>query len=135
MKQNKSTAKWVGFGIANTAIAAEQDKAKTAWAIAEVTNAMQEAQNTQFDKMMVMMKDFMSGAQQGTTPHPTNQHTSRCTPYTQCWFQHGQPDKDCWELEANKAKCPANWQPVIERKKKVSFATWCVTEYKINQIW
>ena len=64
-KQDKSTAKSVGFGIATTAVAADIPNndiqaAEAAWAISEVANAIQAAQDKQNDRMMEMFKQMMA---------------------------------------------------------------------------
>ena len=67
-KQGKSTAKSIGFRIANAAITMEQvDKeaiaaehaAETAWAVAEVANALQQSQEKQMDKLMEILTKVM----------------------------------------------------------------------------
>ena len=61
-KQTKTTAKSVGFGIANSAITAEAAKqaAKMAWAIAQFANELENTQNEQLNEMMKLLKDTIA---------------------------------------------------------------------------
>ena len=129
-RRNKSTAKSVKFGIANQATEearlreAEQADAAT-YAIAEALQsaqqkqleAMQAAQAKQTENMMEMFKTMMKTMGSNaplptTTPAPTNPPRRDKCPA--CGFRHAKP-AECWELEANKSKRPANWKPAAER--------------------
>ena len=86
------------------------DKAEAAaLAIAKVAMLMQSNQDKQFKQMMEMFKKLVKannspGAQ---VPVPTPATPPRqCKVCPHCKRQHSKPRK-CWELEANKADCPA----------------------------
>jgi hypothetical protein len=130
-RRNKSTAKSVKFGIANQAaeearLKEAEDADAAAYAIAEALHtaqqkqyeAMQAAQNKQNENMMEMFKMMMQSMGTNaplptpTPPNPNNrQRRDKCP---SCGFRHAKP-QDCWELEANKSKRPANWKPAAER--------------------
>ena len=118
VKHNKTSAKSVGHGIANTDTDAEVDKVDVAEAaaiaIAEVAQVMQAQQNEQFKQMMNMFKTMM--ADKKDSPAPTNQPASNTSDNRQgrggkcphCGGYKHNPKK-CWELEENAAKRPENW--------------------------
>jgi hypothetical protein len=111
-KRDKQTAKSVGRDIANAA--AEQEDELNALAMAEFVNAVTMQSNAQMEKMMEMFKtslESLSGKHSGGEARQTH---SKCP---HCKLRHPKPD-DCWELEKNASKRPANWKPVAERKKK-----------------
>jgi hypothetical protein len=112
-KQNKTTAKSVGFGIANSVTDKEVEKIEQleaqALMIAELANSMQEQNQKQFKEMMELFK----AALDKNSPTPTNPKKSgegkkkkKC-PHCGLEVYH-KPD-DCFELDANAAKRPANW--------------------------
>jgi hypothetical protein len=82
--------------------------------MAEFVNAVTMQSNAQMEKMMEMFKtslESLSGKHSGGEARQTH---SKCP---HCKLRHPKPD-DCWELEKNASKRPANWKPVAERKKK-----------------
>jgi len=118
-KQNKSTAKSVGHGIANAATdkQVEQQVSQveaTALTIAEVAHIMQESQDKQFTKMLELCKsmaDKHANSPPVTTPTPTPTTTGqtkkkRCP---NCNLMVLHKAENCWELEANTSKHPAGW--------------------------
>ena len=123
-KQNKSTAKSVGFGIANSAVTTDfsnndMQAAEAAWAITEVANALQTAQDKQKEHMMEMFKQMMAAMGKGNSNQNNNQNGcnqagggSKGKPCKHCKFKHAKPDAKCWELKANAASRLANWKPV-----------------------
>lgn len=129
--KGRSTAKSVGFGIANSATTttptAEEQAEETAWAIAELANALTTNQKKEFEQLTTMFSQLMQKL--GTNPNPTpNPHpnqrngtqggggTQPRVPCVHCGCKHGRPDAQCWELEANKASRPATWKPIAERR-------------------
>jgi len=93
----------------------EADAQETIFAIAE---AMQTAQDKQTDKMLEMFKTMMQ-TMQGTSPAAPANPPNSCNRNTRakcpnCGMRHAKPE-DCWELDANKGKRPANWKPAAER--------------------
>lgn len=118
-KQNKTTAKSVNFGIANTAKhTAEDDIAEeAAWALTEIVNNVQATQNKQMEKQLDMMKDMMEKmfATMSSNKQPINTNnvtpktgTQRSEPCTHCGSRHRNIAR-CWELPENASKRPANW--------------------------
>eukprot|EP00804_Cyclotella_cryptica_P002902 CCRYP_021007-RA/>CCRYP_021007-RA protein AED:0.15 eAED:0.15 QI:0/0/0/1/1/1/5/0/1206 len=79
-KGNRSTAKAVGFGIANATTAtkrtAEEQAEEMAWAIAEVANALTAAQKKEFEQLTAMFGQLM---QKMGTPTPQNAGDSAAT--------------------------------------------------------
>jgi hypothetical protein len=112
-KQNKSTTKSVGYGIANSITdkdveQIEQLKAQ-ALMIAELVNSMQEQSQTQFKEMMEMFKATLNA----NSPTPTTpkggaggEKKKKCP---HCGLEVYHKPKACFELDANTAKCPAGW--------------------------
>lgn len=92
-------------------------------AIFACAEAMQATQNKQTNKILDMLKTIMQ-MMQGNLPASapaTNQqnnqnHNSRMK-CLNCGMRHAKPE-DCWELEANKSKRPANWKPAAEHIKE-----------------
>lgn len=119
-KRNKSTAKSVGHGIANSATNKQADDPiahveATALAIAEVAHIMQESQDKQFTKMLELFKS-MADKQQANAPHapaappgatPAGQNKKKRCPNCNLMVLH--KPENCWELEANASKRPTGW--------------------------
>ena len=62
------------FGIANVATMKDDKMVETAWAIKEVANAMQAAQDKQTKKVMAMFKEILTSLTMGNIPaKPTEQ--------------------------------------------------------------
>jgi len=112
-KQNKTTAKAVGYGIANTltdnSIERMDHLEAQALMIAELANSMREESQKQFKEMMELFGKSMSA----NSPNPTNpkggtggKKKKKC-PHCGLEVYH-KPDA-CFELEANAAKRPAGW--------------------------
>eukprot|EP00804_Cyclotella_cryptica_P025159 CCRYP_013002-RA/>CCRYP_013002-RA protein AED:0.40 eAED:0.39 QI:0/0/0/1/1/1/2/0/274 len=126
-KRNKSqnTAKNAGFGIANAATALQEQQiqqlqlnqaAESALAYAALAKAMKDSQKESMENMMKMFKDILGAlppAAGNGTP-ATNGQRPKCP---HCNRRHIKPE-ECWELEANASKRPANWKPAAEHKKK-----------------
>eukprot|EP00804_Cyclotella_cryptica_P011218 CCRYP_007736-RA/>CCRYP_007736-RA protein AED:0.38 eAED:0.38 QI:0/-1/0/1/-1/1/1/0/375 len=123
-KRNKSqdTAKNAGFGIANAAAALQEQQiqlnqaAESALAYAALAEAMKDSQKESMENMMKMFKDILgtlpTAAGNGTPA--TNGQRPKCPHCNRRHIKH----EECWELEANASKRPANWKPAAERKKK-----------------
>ena len=107
-KQNKTKAKSVSFGIADSAVATDipdEDiqAAEAAWAITKVANALQAAQDKQNECMMDMFKQMMAtlgNKKQATTapnPNPGNPTNtgSHHKPCKHCNLKHGRLDSQC----------------------------------------
>jgi hypothetical protein len=123
-KRNKSqdTAKNAGFGIANAATALQEQQiqlnqaAESALAYAALAEAMKDSQKESMENMMKMFKDIL-----GTLPTAAGNGTpatnGQCPKCPHCNRRHIKHE-ECWELEANASKRPANWKPAAECKKK-----------------
>jgi hypothetical protein len=115
-KQNKTTAKSVGFGISNSVtdkdIAQIEQLKVQALMIAELANSMQEQSQKQFKEMMEMFKDKLDAK---TSPSPTNpknpksgadKKKKKCP---HCGLEVYHKPKACFELEANADKRYPGW--------------------------
>ena len=102
-KQNKTTAKLVGFGIANSVTDKDIEKIEQlevqALMIAKFANSMQEQSQKQSKEMMEMFKAMLDKSS-STLTYPKKGH---------CWFEVYHKPEACFELEANAAKRPAGW--------------------------
>jgi hypothetical protein len=70
--------------------------------------------------MLKMFKDILGtlpSAGKGAAPASASAPTSQRPKCPHCNLRHIKPE-ECWELEANASKRPANWKPAAERKKK-----------------
>jgi hypothetical protein len=112
-KQNKTTAKSVGYGIANSITDKEAGQIESlevqALMIAELANSMQEQSQKQFKEMMEMFKATLNT----NSPTPTipkgragGKKKKKCP---HCGLEVYHKPKACFELEANAAKRPAGW--------------------------
>ena len=115
-KQNKTTAKSVGFGISNSVtdkdIAQIEQLEVQALMITELANSMQEQSQKQFKEMMEMFKDKFDTK---TSPSPTNpknpksgadKKKKKCP---HCGLEVYHKPEACFELEANAAKRYPGW--------------------------
>lgn len=128
--KGRSTAKSVGFGIANSALTkaptAEEQAEETAWAIAELANALTSSQKKDFEQLTSMFGQLMQKLDKTPNPNPNPTNPRNGTqggggkpprvPCVHCGCKHGRPDDQCWELEANKASRPATWKPIAQRR-------------------
>ena len=116
-KHNKTTAKSVGHGIANSVTdkqVEELDKIEAqAFVLAEFANSINEQNTKQFKEMMELFKKALDSKD---SPKPGNQNgggggkpKKKC-PHCGLMVYH-KPEK-CFELEANADKRPANWKSV-----------------------
>eukprot|EP00804_Cyclotella_cryptica_P022255 CCRYP_017925-RA/>CCRYP_017925-RA protein AED:0.39 eAED:0.39 QI:0/-1/0/1/-1/1/1/0/386 len=124
VKHDKTSAKSVGKGIANQAreeddTPSEADQA--AWALAEVASVMQAAQDKQMEKLLELFTKSMEAMKKVNSPAPTQTPSgggggTRTMKPTcpHCNIRHLNHD-DCWDLEKNKAKRPANYKPAAQR--------------------
>jgi hypothetical protein len=115
-KQNKTTAKLVGFGISNSVtdkdIAQIEQLEVQALMITELANSMQEQSQKQFKEMMEMFKDKFDAK---TSPSPTNlknpksradKKKKKCP---HCGLEVYHKPEACFELEANAVKRYPGW--------------------------
>ena len=115
LKQNKTTAKTVGYGIANSITDNELDnidqlKAQ-ALMISELANSMRDESQKKFKEMMELFKTALA-KNLPTTTNPTNPKTGaekkkkKCP---HCGLEVYNKPEACFELDANAAKRPAGW--------------------------
>jgi len=112
-KQNKTTAKSVDHGIANSITDKEIDQIEQlkaqALMIAELANSMKDKSQKQFKEMMLLFKESL----EKISPSPTNpkskktgaDNKKKICPH--CGLEVYHKPKASFELEANAAKCPA----------------------------
>ena len=114
-KHNKTTAKSVGNGIANSVTDKQADQLDQieaqAFVFAEFANSINEQSAKQFKEMMKLFKKALDSKD---SPKPGNQNSGgggkqkkKC-PHCGLEVYH-KPEK-CFELEANAYKRPANWK-------------------------
>ena len=114
-KQNKTTAKLVGYGIANSITKKEIDQIKQleaqAFMIAELAHSMKDESRKQFKEMMELFTATLAK----NLPSPTNpknpktgadKKKKKCP---HCGLEVNHKPDACFEHEANAAKCPAGW--------------------------
>jgi hypothetical protein len=82
--------------------------------MAEFVNAVTMQSNAQIEKMMEKFKTSLEALASKQSGSKARQTHPKCP---HCKLCHPKPD-DCWELEKNTSKRPANWKPVAEHKKK-----------------
>lgn len=112
-KQNKTTAKSVGFGIANSVTDKNTEQIDQLEAqaimIAELANSMQEQNQKQFKEMMDLLKATLG--KNSSTPKnlksSTEKKKKKC-PHCGLEVYH-KPDA-CYELEENASKRPSGWK-------------------------
>ncbi len=112
-KQNKTTAKLVGYGIANsiTDNAVDQINHLEAQAliIAELANSMQEQSQKQFKEMMEMFKATLNASSPTPTTPKGGAGGGKKKKCPHCGLEVYHKPKACFELVANAAKRPAGW--------------------------
>ncbi len=115
-KQNKTTAKSVGYGIANSITDKTADQMDhleaQALMIAKLANSMQEQSQKQFKEMMELLGKILNA----NSPTPTTtkggvwgKYKKKCP---HCRLAVYQKPEACFELDANTAntaKRPAGW--------------------------
>ena len=111
-KQNKTTAKAVGYGIANSITDTDIDQLEAqALMIAELANSMKDESQKQFKEMMELFKATLSKNLPAAT-NPTKPKMGAAKKKTKCphcdMEVYHKPDA-CFELDANAAKRPAGW--------------------------
>ena len=119
-KQNKSTAKSVGHGIANSVTDKEADQLDQleaqALVLAEFANSINEQSGKQFKEMMEMFKQTLEtsnsrkpgGGGNGGGGGGGSDKKKKLCPHCNMEVYH-KPEK-CFELEANADKRPAHWK-------------------------
>jgi hypothetical protein len=115
VKRNRSTAGFVGKGIANKATEEKLSDAEAqAMVIAEVANVLQAQNAEQMKNTMAMFEKLISSMPTTVTPAavppPNTPHQPR-NECPHCKKKHANHDK-CWELDANKTRRPANWKSI-----------------------
>ena len=127
-KNNKSTARSVRHGIANTVkeqnMEAQIQAEAAAYAIQEVANALRQEQDKKFDQMLKMMETVLKAQSNNPVNLPANLPGNQnggsgngggrkgCK---HCRRNHPKPD-ECWELEKNKEKRPSGYKTKSERE-------------------
>ena len=112
-KQNKTTVKSVGYGIANTLtdkFIEQMDHLEAqALMIAELANSMREESQNQFKEMMELFaKSVSANLPNPTTPKGgTGEKKKKKCPH--CGLEVYHKPEACFELEANATKRPAGW--------------------------
>ena len=110
-KQNKTTAKSVGFGIANSITDKDVEKIEQleaqALMIAELANSMQAQSQKQFNEMMELFKATLNSPTPKTPKTGAEKKKKKC-PHCGLEVYH-KPDA-CYELDANASKRPADWK-------------------------
>ncbi len=117
IKQNKTTAKSVGHGIANSITDKEVKQIEQLEAqdlfVAELVNSMQEQSQKQFKEMMELFKAKLDAK---SLPYPSNpkggegkkQKLKKTCQH--CKMEVWHKPESCYELKANASKCPAGWK-------------------------
>jgi hypothetical protein len=85
-----------------------------------LAKSMKDSHKESMEQMLKMFKDILGTlptADKGTAPTPVPAPNAQRPKCPHCNLRHVKPE-DCWELEANASKRPANWKPVAERKKR-----------------
>jgi hypothetical protein len=114
-KQNKTTAKSVGFGIANSVTDKDIEQIEQlevqALMIAEFANSMQEQSQKQFKEMMEMFKEKLDAKSLPDLRNPKGgegkKQKKKCP---HCGMEVWHKPEACFELEANASKRPAGWK-------------------------
>jgi hypothetical protein len=113
-KQNKTTAKSVGFGISNSVtdkdIAQIEQLKVQALMIAELANSMQEQSQKQFKEMMEMFKDKLDAKTSPNPSYPKGGEGKKKKKCPHCGMEVYHKPEACFELEANASKRPAGWK-------------------------
>jgi hypothetical protein len=110
-KQNKTTAKLVGYGIANSITDKEVNQIKQlevqALMIAKLVNSMQEHSQKQSKEMMEMFKATLNMNSPTPTIPKGGAGKKKKKKFPHCGLEVYHKLEACFELEANAAKCPA----------------------------
>jgi hypothetical protein len=113
-KQNKPTAKSVGYGIANSITNNTVDqidhlKAQTL-IIAKFANSMQEQSQKQFKEMMEMLKVTLNANSPTSTTPKGGAGGKKKKKCPHCRLEVYHKPEACFKLDANAAKRPAGWK-------------------------
>jgi hypothetical protein len=114
-KQNKTTAKSVRHGIANSITDKEVEQIEQPEAqalfVAELANSMQEQSQKQFKEMTELFKAKLDAKSLPDPSNPKggegNKQKKKCQ---HCGMEVYHKPKACFELEANASKRPAGWK-------------------------
>ena len=156
-KHNKSLAKAVGHGIANTVTQKDEEaqlQAKAAaYSIQEVANAMQQQQDKKFEQMMQLFQTMLqvqgngykvqgngnkvqgndnNGNNNGNPSNAPNDQKQQHPKCKHCNRRHKKDASECWELEANKDKHPKGYKT---KAKKAMQDSWCCKEARSAEQW
>ncbi len=112
-KQNKTTAKLVGYGIANSITDSAVDQINyleaQALIIAKLANSMQEQSQRQSKEMMEMFKATLNTNSPTPITPKGNAGGKKKKECPHCGLEVYHKPEACFELDANAAKCPAGW--------------------------
>jgi len=114
-KQNITTAKSVGYGIANSITEKEIDQIEQleaqALMIADLAHIMKDESQKQFKEMMELFKATLEkNSPSPTNPkNPTTGADKKKKKCPHCGMEVYQKPDACFELEANAAKRPEGW--------------------------
>ena len=114
-KQNKTTAKSVGYGIANSITDKEVEQIEQLEAqalfVAELANSMQEQSQKQFKEMMELFKAKLDAKSLPDPSKPKGGEGKKQKKKCQhCGMEVYHKPEACFELEANASKRPAGWK-------------------------
>jgi len=113
-KQNKTTAKLVGFGIASSVIDKEVEQIEQlkvqALMIAELANSMQEQSQKQFKEMMEMFNAKLDAKTSPNPSYPKGGEGKKKKKCPHCGMEVYHKPEACFELEANASKHPVGWK-------------------------
>ena len=114
-KQNKTTAKSVGHGIANSITDKEIEQIEQLEAqalfVAELANSMQEQSQKQFKEMMELFKAKLDAKSLPDPSKPKGGEGKKQKKKCQhCGMEVYHKPEACFELEANASKRPAGWK-------------------------
>ena len=113
-KQNKTTAKLVGFGIANSVTDKNIEQLEQlevhALMIAEFANSMQEQSQKQFKEMMEMFNAKLDAKTSPNPSYPKGGDGKKKKKCPHCGMEVYHKPEACFELEANASKRPAGWK-------------------------
>ena len=130
-KGNRSIAKGIANAAEEAKRTAEEQAEETAWAMAELANAITTANKKDFEQLTSMFSQLMQklGAEppqnsggggsnnrnKGTTAAQGTGGTGKLPmiPCIHCECKHGRPDAQCWELEANAASSQHLGSPLL----------------------
>jgi len=130
-KQNKTTAKSVGHGIANSITDKEVEQIEQLEAhalfVAKLANSMQEQSHKQFKEMMELFKAKLDAKTSPNPSYPKRGEGKKKKKCPHCGMEVYHKPEACFELEANTSKRPAGW-----KSKK---STWSGAEVKSTEQW